>query len=84
MYLKKYLNIQTSESSAYRILKRNGIYRLPGYAEWRSPGPRIKLYEKQTLGHHVQMDVKFLTFFSKKGKKLKRYKYTAIDDAPRI
>ena len=29
LYLKRYLNIQTSESSVYRILKRNGISRLP-------------------------------------------------------
>jgi len=31
MYLKCYLNIQTSESSVYRILKRNGISRLPKF-----------------------------------------------------
>ena len=84
MYLKRYLNVQTSESSVYRILKRNGISRLPGNAKKRSPGPKIKLYEKQTPGHHVQMDVKFLSFINKKGVKIKRYQYTAIDDATRI
>lgn len=84
MYLKRYLNIQTSESSVYRILKRNGISRLPKNAKKRSPGPKFKLYEKQTPGHHVQMDVKFLNFIDKQGKHIKRYQYTAIDDATRI
>lgn len=39
------------------------------------------LYEKRTPGHHVQMDVKFLSFKDSKGRKLKRFQYTAIDDA---
>ena len=84
MYLKRYLNIQTFERGVYRILKRNGISRLPKYAKRRSPGPEVKLYEKQTPGHHVQMDVKFLNFTNKEGRKIKRYQYTAIDDATRI
>ena len=84
LYLKRYLNIETSESSVYRILKRTGISRLPQNAKRRSPGPRIKLYEKQTPGHHVQLDVKFLNFANKEGQRIKRYQYTAIDDATRI
>ncbi|WP_111682857.1 IS481 family transposase [Winogradskyella tangerina] len=84
MYLKRYLDIETSESSVYRILKRNGISRLPRNAKRRSPGPKFKRYEKQTPGHHIQMDVKFLTFTDKQGKSIKRYQYTAIDDATRI
>ena len=43
-----------------------------------------KRYEKQVPGHHIQVDVKFLIFKEKDGKKLKRYQYTAIDDATRI
>lgn len=84
MYLKRYLNVHTSQSSVYRILKRNGINRLPRNTKRRSPGPKFKRYEKQTPGHHVQMDVKFLTFTNKQGKSIKRYQYTAIDDATRI
>ncbi|NQT76847.1 MAG: IS481 family transposase [Bacteroidetes bacterium] len=83
-YLKRFHQIQTSESSVYRILRRNGISRLPANTKKRSPGPHIKLYEKQTPGHHIQMDVKFLTFKNNEGKNIKRYQYTAIDDATRI
>ena len=84
LYLKRFHDIQTSESSVYRILKRNGISRLPANTKRRSPGPKLILYEKQTPGHHVQMDVKFLSFKNKEGRQIKRYQYTAIDDATRI
>jgi hypothetical protein len=30
------------------------------------------------------MDVKFLTFIGKKGEKIRRFQYTAIDDATRV
>lgn len=36
-------------------------------------------YEKQVPGHHVQVEVKFLTFAGPAGKPVKRYQYTAID-----
>jgi transposase InsO family protein len=42
------------------------------------------LYEKQVPGHHVQVDVRFLIFRDKKYRPLKRFQYTAIDDATRI
>jgi len=84
MYLKRFHGIQTTESSVCRILRRNGMNRLPANTKQRSPGPKIRLYEKQTPGHHVQMDVKFLNFKNKDGEKVKRYQYTAIDDATRI
>jgi hypothetical protein len=35
-------------------------------------------------GHHIQVNVKFLSFNAKDGKKVKRFQYTAIDDATRI
>ena len=68
----------------YRILKRNGISRLPNNAKRRSPCPNIKLYEEQTPGHHVQIDVKFLSLTNKEGNRIKRYQYTAIVHATRI
>ena len=34
-------------------------------------------------GHQIQVDVKFLKFEDKDGKPVKRYQYTAIDDATR-
>ena len=41
-------------------------------------------YNKQVPGHHIQIDVKFLTFKGNNGIKIKRYQYTAIDDATRV
>jgi hypothetical protein len=43
-----------------------------------------KRYEKQVPGHHIQVDVKFLTFAGKAGQKIRRFQYTAIDDATRV
>ena len=43
-----------------------------------------KRYNKQVPGHHIQMDVKFLTFKVKRGEKIRRFQYTAIDDATRV
>ena len=66
----------------YRILRRHGLNRLP-----RKVGRRAvhtKRYNKQVPGHHVQVDVKFLSFVGKNNSPIKRYQYTAIDDATRI
>ncbi len=81
-YLERYHGIRVSGSSVYRTLVRNGMRRLP-----RNFGRRkvhTKRYAKQVPGHHIQLDVKFLIFKGSKGKKIKRYQYTAIDDATRI
>ncbi len=43
-----------------------------------------KRYNKQVPGHHIQMDVKFLTFKDKSGAKIRRFQYTAIDDATTV
>ena len=43
-----------------------------------------KRYQKQVPGHHIQVDVKFLTFKGKSGKKVRRFQFTAIDDATRV
>ena len=37
-------------------------------------------YEKQVPGHHVQIDVKFLSFPGQ----IKRYQFTAVDNATRV
>ena len=39
---------------------------------------------KKALGHHVQVDVKFLFFKDEYGQRIKRFQYTAIDDCTRI
>jgi hypothetical protein len=42
-------------------------------------------YAKQIPGHHIQVDVKFLKLIRADGKShVRRYQYTAIDDATRI
>ena len=43
----------------------------------------FKRYEKQVPGHRIQVDVKFLDLQTKQGEKIRRYQYTAIDDATR-
>ena len=43
-----------------------------------------KRYQKQVPGHHIQVDVKFLTFKGKSGEKVHRFQFTAIDDATRV
>ncbi|UYW02445.1 IS481 family transposase [Flavobacterium agricola] len=81
-YLERYHDILISESSVYRILKRHNIGRLDRKVTRRAMH-NIR-YEKETPGHHVQVDVKFLIFKDANGQKIKRFQYTAIDDATRI
>ena len=81
-YLARYHGIRISDASVYRILKRNGVSRLPRGTRMRKV--HTKRYNKQVPGHHIQMDVKFLTFKGKRGEKVRRFQYTAIDDATRV
>jgi transposase InsO family protein len=81
-YLRRYHRIRISTGGVYGVLKRNGMNRLPRNTRKRSV--TTHRYEKQVPGHHIQVDVKFLNFHSTQGMKLKRYQYTAIDDATRI
>ena len=76
-YLARYHGIRISDASVYRILKRNGVSRLPRGTRMRKV--HTKRYNKQVPGHHIQMDVKFLTFKGKRGEKVRRFQYTAID-----
>lgn len=81
-YLKRYHDIAISPAGVHGVLTRNGLNRLP-----RNAPKRTMLwhrYEKQVPGHHVQVDVKFLTFTDPSGKRVRRFQYTAIDDATRV
>ena len=81
-YLKRYHDITVSGSGVYRALKRHGYNRLPRNAKRRTV--QTIRYEKQVPGHHIQVDVKFLIFPQSDGTKIRRFQYTAIDDATRI
>ena len=81
-YLERYHDIHISESSVYRILKRNNVEPLDKKIQRRAM--HTIRYEKETPGHQVQVDVKFLIFEEPNGSKIKRFQYTAIDDATRI
>ena len=71
-----------SDATVSRILPRNGLNRLP--LGTRMEKVHTKRYSKQVPVHHIQMDVKFLTFIGKKSEKIRRLQYTAIDDATRV
>jgi transposase InsO family protein len=81
-YLQRYHGIKVSPGGVYSVLKRNGLNKLPQNQRKRSM-EQFKRYEKQVPGHRIQIDVKFLFFTDKSGRQLKRYQYTAIDDASR-
>ena len=81
-YLERYHGFKTSCSSVYRTLKRNGIGCLPHKVGRRAIHTRR--YAKQVPGHHIQIDVKFLTLTTQDGHKVRRYQFTAIDDATRV
>ena len=81
-YLARYHDIKISCAGVYRILKCNGVSRLPRGTRLRKV--HTKRYQKQVPGHQIQVDVKFLTFQGKDEKPIKRYQCTAIDDATRI
>lgn len=81
-YLARYHDIKISSGGVYSVLKRHNLNRLPDRQRKRSI-PTIR-YEKQVPGHHVQVDVKFLDFKVEEGKKIRRFQYTAIDDATRV
>jgi len=81
-YLERYHGITISDASVYRICRRHGLNRLPGRVGRRAV--HTHRYEKQVPGHHVQVDVTFLNLKTKRGRKIRRFQYTAIDDATRI
>lgn len=82
-HLQRYHNIKISRNGCYQVLRRNKLNRLPENIKTRSRS-KFKRYEKRVPGHHVQIDVKFLFFNDKMGRRIKRFQYTAIDDCTRI
>jgi transposase InsO family protein len=80
-YLERYHGIVVSESTVTRTLVKYKINRLPKTASKRTLHTRR--YSKNVPGHHVQVDVKFITLRDLEGNKVKRFQYTAIDDATR-
>lgn len=80
--MERYHGTRISDAGVYRILKRNGMNRLPRGTRLRKV--HTKRNNKQVSGHHFRIDVKLLTFIGKSGKKVRRFQFTAIDDATRI
>lgn len=58
-YLERYHSIKMLDATISCILRRYGLNRLPCGARMRKV--HTNRYQKQALGHHIQMDVKFLT-----------------------
>ncbi len=81
-YLERYHGVETSCSSVYRTLIRHGLRHLPKNVGRRAIHTRR--YAKQVPGHHIQVDVKFLSLKAEDGTKVRRFQYTDIDDATRI
>ncbi len=59
-YLSRYHDIKISGAGVSRILKRNGLNRLPRGI--RLCKVHAALYRRQVPGHQIQVDVKFLIF----------------------
>jgi transposase InsO family protein len=83
-YLDRYHSVKVSSGGVQGVLRRHGINRLPQNMKSLAKRNSYQLYEKQVPGHHVQIDVKFLKFIDNSRKTIKRFQYTAIDDATRI
>jgi hypothetical protein len=83
MYLKRYHEIEISQSGVWRILKRLDMNRLPSSQRHKPLERRWKRYEKQQPGHRIQMDVKFVEPLQG-SRKPRYYQFTAIDDCTRL
>ncbi len=81
-YLERYHGIKIAFSSVYRILVRHGVSRFPTRVGCRAL--HTCRYAKEVPGHHVQVDVKVRSLKGPAGKTVRRFQYTAIDDATRI
>lgn len=81
-YLKRYHGIRLSQTSTHQVFVRNGLPQLPKKSDRRALHTRR--YAKHVPGHHIQMDVKIVDLTTDRGARIRRYQYTAIDDATRI
>ncbi len=70
-YLERYHGIKLSDATIYRTLERNGLNRLPRGT--RRCKVHTKRYNQRVPGHHIQTDVKFLTFIGKQVEKTRRF-----------
>jgi transposase InsO family protein len=89
MYLKRYHDVEVSQSGVWRILKRLDLNRLPASQRYKRLDKRWQRYEKQLPGHQVQIDVKFVEPLKTAarpaaGRRTKYYQFTAIDDCTRL
>ena len=62
--------VSVSDATVYRILRRHGLRRLPNRVGRRAV--HTHRYAKQVPGHHVQVDVKFLTLQEPAGQRIRR------------
>lgn len=81
-YLRRFHRLEIAGSSVHRILKRQGLNRLPANQKHRPHGKRWQRCEKPQPGHRLQIDVKFLERIP--GTQRRLYQFTAIDDCTRI
>ena len=80
MYLRRYHDVQVSQSGIWRILKRLDLNRLPASQRYKRLDKRYLRYEK-----HVKL-VEPLKTAAKPavGRRTKYYQFTAIDDCTRL
>ena len=81
-YLARHHQVRVSRSGCYYVLLRHGLNRLPDAVRERSI-PSTRRHEQQAPGHHVQVGVKLLSLVDKAGNRVKRFQYSAIDEATR-
>jgi transposase InsO family protein len=82
-YIKRYHQVSIASSTIQRILKSNGLNRLPANKlKYERSKNKWKRYEKQMPGHSIQVDVKFLQRIP--GTRKRFYQFTAIDDCTRV
>ena len=74
--------IAVCDATVSRTVRRHGRHRLPTRVGRRAVHPHR--YEKPVPGQHVQVDVTCLTLQGPAGRRIRRYQYTAIDDATRV